>query len=197
MNRLTRGYGFLEVFLAKKRASIANDLIPDNIRSGSILDIGCGSYPFFLNTIKFNKKYGIDNSLKKDALNTKKMFLKKYNILNNKSLPFEDNYFDCITLLAVIEHLDNSTFLNILKECKRVLKKDGLLIMTTPTSYGHILLNIMAKCYLVSKEEINEHKYVFTKNKLESFLIKSGFDKNNININYFEFMLNFSILVKK
>lgn len=57
---VTRGYGFLERFLAIQRLKMANSLIPSDLRTGSILDIGCGLYPLFLMNIDFSKKYGLD-----------------------------------------------------------------------------------------------------------------------------------------
>jgi hypothetical protein len=44
----TRGRGLLEPWLAKMRAQRANRLIPAELRAGRILDIGCGSFPYFL-----------------------------------------------------------------------------------------------------------------------------------------------------
>lgn len=60
--RITRGYGLLERFLAKKRAQKANELIPQLYRKGRILDIGSGAYPFFLLTTSFSEKFGVDRT---------------------------------------------------------------------------------------------------------------------------------------
>jgi len=56
----TRGKGLLEPFLARMRAKTANGLIPDELRSGRILDIGCGSYPYFLSHTAFEEKHALD-----------------------------------------------------------------------------------------------------------------------------------------
>jgi SAM-dependent methyltransferase len=45
-------------------------------------------------------------------------------------LPYDDNFFDAITFTEVIEHLEDHR--KILKEINRVLKKDGVLVITTP-----------------------------------------------------------------
>ena len=50
--------------------------------------------------------------------------------LNSDRLPFQDNYFDLVLLSEVIEHLVNPD--NALKEAHRVLKSNGILIVTTP-----------------------------------------------------------------
>ena len=56
----TRGHGLLEPFLARQRAKIANRLIPHELRLGRILDIGCGTFPYFLAHTEFEKKFAID-----------------------------------------------------------------------------------------------------------------------------------------
>ena len=50
--------------------------------------------------------------------------------IENDILNHDDNSIDFITMNAVIEHIYNPG--NILKEIKRVLKKDGLLFIRTP-----------------------------------------------------------------
>jgi len=57
---VTRGYGVLEEFLASLRAKKADSLIPEHLRSGKIVDIGCGTTPYFLANTTFSKKIGID-----------------------------------------------------------------------------------------------------------------------------------------
>ncbi len=48
-------------------------------------------------------------------------------------IPTKNNTFDIILLTEVLEHLQNP--IKVLKECKRVLKKDGKLIITMPFLY--------------------------------------------------------------
>jgi ubiquinone/menaquinone biosynthesis C-methylase UbiE len=47
-----------------------------------------------------------------------------------KELPYQDNSFDIITATEVIEHLED--FRKILREMYRVLKPDGICILSTP-----------------------------------------------------------------
>lgn len=55
-SRFTRGKGYLEPFLARQRARTANRLIPAELRSERILDVGCGTFPYFLLRTEFEKK---------------------------------------------------------------------------------------------------------------------------------------------
>ncbi len=56
----TRGKGLLEPTLAKLRTRRANHLIPPGLRTGRILDIGCGSFPYFLSHTSFEEKFAVD-----------------------------------------------------------------------------------------------------------------------------------------
>jgi len=44
--------------------------------------------------------------------------------------PFDDNSFDCIFAIEVMEHLENPFLFK--KEIKRILKKGGLMVLTVP-----------------------------------------------------------------
>jgi len=193
--RVTRGYGLLEKFLSKKRTNLANKLIPGKLRQGKILDIGCGSYPYFLNNIKFKEKYGLEKNIIKSINNEIKII--NYDIKRDNSLPVKSNFFNVVTLLAVLEHFSETTAINTLKEAHRVLLPGGLLILTTPAAKADKLLKLMAIFKLVSKEEINEHKQLYTKESLKKQLQTAGFCEGNIYISSFELGLNLYAKAKK
>lgn len=188
-NYYTRGFGLLEGFLARKRADRANSLIPNSHRDGRILDIGCGSYPYFLTSTDFKEKYGIDPSVNIKNINEKNLFLLKEGI-DNKNLPFNTEFFDVITMLAVFEHIDKDKLVSVLSEGKRLLKKEGILIITTPSSWSDKLLHFMAQTGLISKEEIHEHKHNHQKSKIEDIIKDAGFNPDKIKSGYFELGFN-------
>ena len=113
------------------------------------------------------------------------------------TLPFDENFFDVITLLAVIEHIQPQNVFSILRETKRVLKPHGIIILTTPAAWTDRLLRTMAKLKLVSAVEIEDHKDTYTKNKLKNILITSGYSKNNVRSGYFECLANIWIMAQK
>lgn len=96
---------------------------------GAILDIGCG-YGEFLFAAKHRgwAPYGIEPSIERSA------FAKKHGIkvfrgyLRQLRLPREK--FSVITMLDVLEHLPEPH--KEIKECARVLKNDGILVIRTP-----------------------------------------------------------------
>lgn len=96
-----------------------------------VLDFGCGTgilQEQLVRRFKVNA-YGIDIS--KEAIKyCKKRGLSKVKIFNGKKIPFQANYFDLVTAIDVIEHIENDNY--ILGEIKRILKKNALAILLVP-----------------------------------------------------------------
>lgn len=108
------------------------------LKKGSkILDIGCG---FGNNLLPFNKNsyklFGTEVS--KNITEIASKFLNSVGVNAtikkgfNSSLPFKDNFFDLLISINVL-HYENSekNIIKALKEYKRVLKKNGSLIVFT------------------------------------------------------------------
>ena len=108
------------------------------LKKGSkILDIGCG---FGNNLLPFNKNsyklFGTEVS--KNITEIASKFLNSVGVNAtikkgfNSSLPFTDNFFDLLISINVL-HYENSekNIIKALKEYKRVLKKNGSLIVFT------------------------------------------------------------------
>ena len=100
------------------------------------LDIGCGD-GYFLKRSKCRNCWGIDQLYGESC----------------DKLAFYNGYFDYVTMLAVIEHLDNPE--DAFQEIHRVLKPGGRFIFTTPKKSAEWLLKLYAKeveddhkCYL-------------------------------------------------
>lgn len=187
-NQFTRGNGILEPYLARIRATKANDLIPEHLRSGRILDIGCGSFPYFLSHTSFREKYAIDQQSPNLQIHGIQWYELELN--SNPKLPFEDGFFNVITMLALLEHLDPNKLVCLFAEAFRALRTGGVLILTTPSGWSDGILRWMAKVNLVSKEEINEHKYAYTLPLIGWYFGKAGFEMEKVRFGYFEFMLN-------
>lgn len=90
----------------------------------TVLDIGCGSGHFLRGITDIStSRYGIDEHSYSTADHTVKQG-------DARSLPFEDKMADLITMLDVLEHIPESD--TALKEVHRVLKPDGLFLLTVP-----------------------------------------------------------------
>lgn len=198
MAGMTRGKGLLEPMLADLRAQRANKLIPTNLRNGRILDIGCGSFPYFLAHTAFAEKFAIDQiPLPEQTASELKIESFTLDLEIEPRLPFENNYFESVTLLAVVEHLDPTLMAKLFKEIYRVLKPEGMVILTTPAAWSDGLLKFMAQIGLVSAEEIHEHAYAYTLPLLGWYFGQAGFEMTKTKFGYFEFMLNMWATAKK
>jgi SAM-dependent methyltransferase len=191
----TRGHGLLEPYLASMRARQANKLIPDRLRQGRILDIGCGSYPYFLSHTYFKEKFAIDQL--KPAEFPPNIMLNTLDLNSAPQLPFEDKFFSVITMLAVVEHLNPTSLVQLFAEAYRTLTPGGVIIITTPSAWSDSLLHWMARVHLVSPEEINEHVYAYTLPLLGWYFGKAGFEMGKTRFGYFEAMLNMWAVAKR
>jgi SAM-dependent methyltransferase len=191
MAGMTRGKGLLEPMLADLRAQRANKLIPSTLRTGRILDIGCGSYPYFLAHTSFAEKFAIDQlPLPQQTASELKIESFTLDLEVEPHLPFENDYFESVTLLAVVEHLDPALMAKLFKEVYRTLKPGGMVVLTTPAAWSDGLLKFMASINLVSAEEIHEHAYAYTLPLLGWYFGQAGFEMTKTKFGYFEFMFN-------
>jgi len=186
--RFTRGHGLLEPWVAKLRARQANRLIPAHLRSGRILDIGCGSQPYFLSHTSFREKYAIDQLTPVGG--AENIAFHALNLNTDPKLPYDDRFFCVVTMLAVVEHLNPSSLVQLFREVHRVLAPGGLLVATTPASWSDGLLRVMARTRLLSAEEIFEHKYAYTLPLLGWYFGIANFSMDRIRFGYFECWLN-------
>lgn len=117
-------------------------LLPEIKKDDVGLEIGLagGVLAFVLKRqFKLNKLYTLEHPVVCKQYNKKflnklgndHIILKPVNLEENK-LPWPDKFFNFIFLCDVIEHLVPSDIPNLIKEIKRVLKKDGYLVIVTP-----------------------------------------------------------------
>ena len=100
--------GYIANYCDKKRLE---KIIPHISQEMKILDLGCGSgwLTKSLNSLQFDC-VGVDRNVEHSEL-----FYKG----TADSIPFPDNYFDCLIMIEVIEHIKPSCY----TEIDRVLKK--------------------------------------------------------------------------
>ena len=153
-------YAYLKKEKSPVLRSFFDLLISEQAGIKKILDVGCGEGEFLEICQKAGTEcFGVDisNYALKKAKGKVKGKLASVNVETEK-LPYPDEYFDTITSFDLLEHLRNPGFL--FRELKRVLKKDGLLFLTTPNGdywpagfLGHFVrddpthINIQGKKY--------------------------------------------------
>lgn len=99
-------------------------------KPGRLLDIGCGPGEFGSVFVKSGwDVYGIDASKKLLRVAEKKGLKTRFHDIS-KRFPFKENTFDAIFAGEIIEHVPDAGF--FLDECYRILKRNGLLVLTTP-----------------------------------------------------------------
>jgi len=108
----------------------------DFVKNKTVLDIACGEgYGSFMISTQAKNVYGVDVDL--DTIQNAQIKYQndnlKFQIGDIMNLTFENNKFDVIICFETIEHVVD--YEKSLSELKRVLKKDGILIMSTPNKY--------------------------------------------------------------
>jgi len=162
---------FIDIKLGKEnldiyyiRISIFNALketLP--ILKGNLLDIGCGKMPYknyILENSKVTNYIGLDieNALEYDT------DIKPDFTWNGKTMPFENNTFECAFGTEVLEHCPEPEV--VLKEVLRVLKPGGRFFFTVP--------------FLWNLHEVPNDEYRYTPFSLERHLRNSGFKEIEI-----------------
>lgn len=133
----------------------------------------------FLQNLRFNK---IKSYLNGDVLDfggnegeLKKFVSGNYLAINYDHTAMNDKQFDTIVCLAVIEHIAYADIYSVFKKFKTLLKKQGKIILTTPTKMADPALKLLTLFGLLDKKNIAEHKHYWTKKELFNLAEKSGF----------------------
>ncbi len=186
-----RDPGILNSSRIHKMVSIFEKL---NLKNGKVLDIGCcdGSFISLLN--KNNKYYGIEASdygclkASKKGISVIKFFFD-----DKTPLPHKKNQFDVVIIGEIIEHIYDTDY--FLEEIYRVLKPDGLVLLSTPNiaSLGRrimLLFGISPNIEISPNENTSVgHIRYFTFKTLKAFMKKKHF----IPIHLVSDVVNFTI----
>lgn len=120
-------------YLNKVLNVFSKEITINEIKGKKILDIGCGAgyWSKFFSDLGA-EVYGID--IAEEMINESKKNCKKGNFIvaNSEDIPFKDNYFDMVISIRSLEYFPDK--LKSFKEIKRVLKKDGRLIVITKST---------------------------------------------------------------
>jgi SAM-dependent methyltransferase len=135
--------------------------------NGILLDFGCGEKPY-RSLFNVDKYIGVEAEYYKEKHQDKVKQIDAF--WDGKSLPFKDEYFDSILCTEVIEHVFNLP--HILEELNRVLKKDGVILITCPFVW-------------------NEHGLPYDYARYTRFALQDLLEKRGFTIQHFEKSGNF------
>lgn len=105
------------------------------------LDVGCGDGALTASIRKLGHRvYGVDTNSKGIRLAEEK-FRENYlsgnfYVIEGYEYPFEDNFFEVVVCADVIEHVQQPR--QMLEEINRVLKREGILIISTPIKINNL-----------------------------------------------------------
>jgi len=130
-NKISEDFNRTRSFNWREISPIVCKFINNNYK---VLDLGCGNGRLFDLLKQKNVSYvGVDASKNLINLATKKYkdTAAKFFTSDVLNLPFSKNSFDAIISLAVLHHIPSTqNHQKFFKEIKKVLKKDGILILT-------------------------------------------------------------------
>ena len=168
--------------IAKRRLMLAFIKSVSGNKKLKILDVGCGTGKNVETLNPFGEAYGIDKSRQAVAF-CKKRKLKRILVGTAESTGFPPSEFDVVTLLDVLEHVDEA---KALTELGRILKPAG-----------YIVINVPAFDWLWSEwDEVLHHKRRYTSSSLHSTLESMGFRVKKISY-VFSFLVLPLFIVRK
>jgi ubiquinone/menaquinone biosynthesis C-methylase UbiE len=112
-------------YIRNKRLNLINKHIK---KEDKVLEIGCGSGNI-LKLINSKNIYGLDISPKMIEFCKKTIPHGNFISGDAENLPYEDNFFDKVIISEVLYYLPDLE--KAMEEAKRVLKKEGLLLITS------------------------------------------------------------------
>ncbi len=200
-----RGYEEISHDFSQTRKVFWEELefLGDYIENGNnVLDIGCGNGRF-LEVLrgKMFQYTGVDNS--ESLISCAKTWQGEKGVFVCASaldLPFEKEVFDVAVSFGVLHHIPSQKLRKqFLREANRVLKKDGMLILTvwnlwnerlTPVIKKHAMQKLLGKSQLdfkdvflpFGKKENARYLHAFTKRELKKLLEKSGFKIDDLRL---------------
>jgi 2-polyprenyl-3-methyl-5-hydroxy-6-metoxy-1,4-benzoquinol methylase len=151
------------------------DLLP---KEGKLLDIACSAGTFIGTLDGDLDAVGVDIAESQVAYATEHYGAarKRYLQMDEGKLPFDDNAFDAVTVIELVEHLTMDQNRALLAEARRVLKPEtGILVVSTPNYHsGWPLLEILVN-KLGELSYADQHITKFHARRLADLLRESGF----------------------
>ena len=150
-------------FIGRKRifAGILDKCL-DTDTPRRIADIGCGAGAMIPILSQYGKVWGLESSIIPLEKCVERGF-RKIGMAKSEALPFKDSSLDALVLFDVIEHIEDDE--KVIRECRRVCKKNGIIIVSVP-----------AYQFLMSPNDIvADHKRRYSRKDMTAKLERNGF----------------------
>lgn len=170
---------------ARRLGKIATTLgcMPSEIR---LLDVGCSSGAFLMTACRLGfRAEGVEPSL--DAAQTAhKAGLTVFTGYLEQA-QFANQSFDAITLIEIVEHLRDP--LTLLRECARILRPRGVVLITTPNAHSWTSRVMGARWSGFNLNDMGGHISFFSPASMLTLATRCGFSVSRIetrNVRFFE-----------
>jgi SAM-dependent methyltransferase len=135
----------------------------DGSQERQILDVGCGTGTMLTYLASYGRAQGVD--IDEEAVGyCHERGVKDVRLGAAADLPFDNDSFDLVTALDVVEHLDDDAA--ALREMGRVLRPGGYLLVTVPAH----------RFMWGDQDEVNMHKRRYVAAELRERFAAMGFD---------------------
>jgi 2-polyprenyl-3-methyl-5-hydroxy-6-metoxy-1,4-benzoquinol methylase len=139
----------LDRFLQRWRARVASPWVP---RGARLLDVGCADGVFLRHLgERVASAVGVDPDAQ--PARTGRFEVRRESFPGPQ--PFGDASFDCIAILAVLEHVPDPPALA--RECHRVLAPGGCVVITVPHPFVDRILDVLMALHLLDGMEAEAH----------------------------------------
>lgn len=160
-------------YVTRVKCALLFDLFENvglDLKSLKLLDVGCGIGAYH-NRLKkrISNIVGLDVSLKSieqaERLNPEC----HYQSYNGKELPFASNLFDVVTIMCVLHHITPEGWQQIICECRRVLKRGGIVVIVEHNPLNPLTRKIVDNC------EFDKDAVLLNKNTSINLVSKAKF----------------------
>lgn len=161
-------------FASRTRAirSVLDPVLPPRKNARRrILDVGCGAGNMMHHLAQYGTVTGVDNFEKPLEICRQRGY--DCRLAPAEQLPFQDNTFDLVALLDVIEHCGDD--IAVLKESRRVCREGGRILITTPAFPS----------LWTSNDDLNGHKRRYMPDELKQKLATAGLTVERFTFNNF------------
>jgi ubiquinone/menaquinone biosynthesis C-methylase UbiE len=181
--------GVLESLFQRWRMRKILPFIP---RNAVVMDLGCGEGAVFLRTVARSVRRGIgfDSSPLRQRLPANMQYYQKH---LTKRIPLTTASVTHIVSLAVFGNFDYP--IPLLRECRRILKPNGLLVFTIPLPPNKWLMGILGKIGLLDPKLVNPYKYFYSTTQLRQMFTATGFTE--IKIKKFQLGFNCCLMARR